>query len=298
MRIVDVRWYLVKPGAGRPPTRQATSPARSSSTSTRPRRAADGPGPPSPARAGRLPRRLAAPGIGSSDFVVAYDDAGGTIAARLWWMLDNLGHRGGVAVLDGGIEAWTDAGHPLETGGRRAPRPAELDAGRRVDQRHRARGARRATRSGDPARRSRGRRYRGEVEPIDPSCRPHPDRASARRRRATSARTADFLPPDALGARFAALGATGRRPWSPRAAAATACHNILAMRIAGLPDPILYVGSFSDWSRSGSRPRPAPSRATHRNTRIKPTLQQLITPLPAPAAGGRSAELDRRASRR
>ena len=57
-------------------------------------------------------RHLGALGIGDGDFVAAYDDVGGWVAARLWWMLDNLGHRE-TAVLDGGLKAWADAGLPL-----------------------------------------------------------------------------------------------------------------------------------------------------------------------------------------
>ena len=57
---------------------------------------------------------LAEKGIGQRAKVVAYDDVGGWIAARLWWMLDNLGHRD-VAVLDGGIRAWTESGRDLST---------------------------------------------------------------------------------------------------------------------------------------------------------------------------------------
>ena len=56
---------------------------------------------------------LARVGIGPDDQVVAYDDVGGWVAARLWWMLDDLGHRGGVAVLDGGLQAWVAAGGEL-----------------------------------------------------------------------------------------------------------------------------------------------------------------------------------------
>ena len=59
--------------------------------------------------------RLEAAGIGTSDEVVAYDDAGGSIAARLWWMLDNLGHAR-ASVLDGGIGAWLAAGYPVTSG--------------------------------------------------------------------------------------------------------------------------------------------------------------------------------------
>ena len=57
-------------------------------------------------------RRVGA-GLGSGGFVV-YDDTGGTIAARLWWMLRDVGHEA-VRVLDGGIDAWSAAGHPLNT---------------------------------------------------------------------------------------------------------------------------------------------------------------------------------------
>ncbi len=74
--------------------------------------AAEGPGRhplPSPAD---FVARMEQIGIGDDSEVVAYDDAGGTIAARLWWMLDDLGHRN-VRVLDGGIGAWVAAGGPL-----------------------------------------------------------------------------------------------------------------------------------------------------------------------------------------
>ncbi|MGD2102838.1 MAG: rhodanese-like domain-containing protein, partial [Acidimicrobiia bacterium] len=54
-------------------------------------------------------------GIGPDTSVVVYDDAGGRIAARLWWMLVSIGHRR-VAVLDGGLQAWVAAGGTLETG--------------------------------------------------------------------------------------------------------------------------------------------------------------------------------------
>ena len=76
--------------------------------------AADGPGRhplPDPAR---FRERLEAAGIGAKDDVVVDDDVGGRIAARLWWMLDDLGHER-VRVLDGGLPAWLAAGFPLTT---------------------------------------------------------------------------------------------------------------------------------------------------------------------------------------
>ena len=64
-------------------------------------------------------RRLGAWGIDARSQVIAYDDAGGAIAARLWWMLHWVGHEA-AAVLNGGLKAWLAAGLPLETDERRA----------------------------------------------------------------------------------------------------------------------------------------------------------------------------------
>src|SRR5688500_8524019 len=90
LRIVDVRWYLGKPGAGRVAYEQGHLPGAIHLDLDRDLRAEAGPGRhplPDPADFARL---LAAKGIGDGDTVVAYDDAGGGIASRLWWMLDNL----------------------------------------------------------------------------------------------------------------------------------------------------------------------------------------------------------------
>ncbi len=126
LRIVDARWYLGKPGEGRRAYEAGHLPGAvhldlDGDLAQPPR--PDGVG-------GRHPlpdpnafaRRLASVGIGEGSFVVAYDDVGGWIASRLWWMLDVLGHRD-VAVLDGGIAAWQAAGQPLTTD---APRPTQV----------------------------------------------------------------------------------------------------------------------------------------------------------------------------
>jgi len=180
---------------------------------------------------------------------VAYDDVGGWVAARLWWMLDNLGHRE-VAVLDGGIAAWAEAGGRLTTDVPSWP-STTLHLGGAWSSVI-SRGELKA-RLGDvvllDARATA--RYRGDVEPIDPVAGHIP-----------TARTAPidgnlvdgrFRPPAELRERFAALGADG-----PEGPVVTSCgsgtsaiHHTIAMRLAGLPDPILYVGSYSDWSRSG-----------------------------------------------
>jgi thiosulfate/3-mercaptopyruvate sulfurtransferase len=193
-----------------------------------------------------------AAGIGSDNLVVAYDDAGGTTAARLWWMLDNLGHRGGSAVLNGGIQAWTAGGRPLTT---EVPdiRPATdlalAEEWSNVIDRNTL-----ASRLGEVALLDARapERYRGEFEPIDPAPGHIPSATSV----PTSGNLGEdgrFLPREQLRARF--VDSNGVTPNGRTVvycgSGTTACHNVLAARIAGLPDPILYVGSFSDWSRSG-----------------------------------------------
>ena len=258
LRVCDVRWYLNKPGGGRAAYDAGHIPGAIFVDLEDDLSDLNGYGAP-----GRHPlpsveafgRRMAALGIGSDSLVVAYDDLGGAMAARLWWMLDNLGHRGGVAVLDGGINAWTEAGLPLSTDEPRyAPASLELKAEwTNVISRDELAGRLGQvtlldSRAGD--------RYRGEVEPIDPVPGHIPT--------AISAPTMDnvdgsgyFLDQPALIARFAGLTTDDKPNVVYCGSGTTACHNVLAMRLAGLSDPILYVGSYSDWSRSGMPTEPA-----------------------------------------
>jgi thiosulfate/3-mercaptopyruvate sulfurtransferase len=251
LRIVDVRWYLGQPGRGRAAYDEGHLPGAlfvdlDGDLSTH-----GGPGRhplPEPeaftARLGRL-------GIGSDHTVVAYDDAGGWVAARLWWMLDNLGHRR-VAVLDGGLPAWRAAGLPVTKVAPALP-PARLHlAGRwtRVVDRDEVRGRLGSIILLDARA---GARYRGETEPIDPVAGHIPT--------AMSAPYEDNLGPDgrflsaeALAHRFRALAANGPGGAdivTSCGSGTSACHHALAMRVAGLPDPLLYVGSWSDWSTAG-----------------------------------------------
>jgi len=163
-------------------------------------------------------------------------------------MLDDLGFRE-AHVLDGGIGAWTAAGLALTTDIPVWP-PAHLELGahwnRTIDR--------------DALTDRLGavvlldvrtpERYRGDVEPIDPVAGHIPT--------AINAPTTDnlaldgrFLAPDVLGARFADLGVGVSDVVSSCGSGVTACQNALAMRVAGLPAPLLYPGSYSDWSRSG-----------------------------------------------
>jgi thiosulfate/3-mercaptopyruvate sulfurtransferase len=196
-------------------------------------------------------KRLEAAGIGSSDEVVAYDDAAGSIAARLWWMLDDLGHER-ASVLDGGIGAWLAAGYPVTTDPASVRPRGHLvlrDAWTNVTDRDAV-----AAGLGSmvllDARAAP--RYRGEVEPIDAVPGHIPT--------ATNAPTGGSLGPDgrlldpaALAARFHDLDAdrTDVPVVTSCGSGVTACFTSLAMRVAGLPDPILYPGSYSDWTQSG-----------------------------------------------
>ncbi|MBF6606908.1 MAG: sulfurtransferase [Chloroflexi bacterium] len=256
VRVVDVRWYLGRPGDGRRAYDAGHIPDSIFVDLDTDLVAPDGPGRhplPDPATfAGRLGEL----GIGDGQLVVACDDVGGWVAARLWWMLDDLGHRES-AVLDGGLPAWIAAGLPLSTDA--SPHPAAhltlAPAWRRTIER-------------DELRRRLGSvtlldaraaaRYRGEIEPIDPVAGHIPTALSA----PTDGNLrldGRFRSPADLAARFAELGivggrdsgAVGRDVVTSCGSGVSACHNALAMRVAGLPDPILFPGSFSDWSRSG-----------------------------------------------
>jgi thiosulfate/3-mercaptopyruvate sulfurtransferase len=250
VRIVDVRWVLGAAGRGREAYAAGHIPGAIFLDLDTDLTAADGPGRhPLPAPAA-FRKRLEAAGIGSEHEVVAYDDVGGWVAARLWWMLDDLGHER-VAVLDGGFPAWVAEGHPVT---RDVPEfPAARLAlaaawGKTVDR------AALVDRLGDivllDAR--GGPRFRGEIEPIDPLPGHIPTAISAPTDGNLGA-DGRLLDAEALAERFRALGADGAagRVVSSCGSGISACFNNLAMRIAGLPDPILYPGSYSDWSRAG-----------------------------------------------
>lgn len=214
----------------------------------------------------RLAEVLSERGIGDEHVVVAYDDAGGTVASRLWWLFEHFGHAGTAAILDGGISAWTDAGrtltvdapdHPPATWRTRAPRTDDVVDAAIVD-------ARRL----DPGTLlldvRAPERYRGELEPIDPRAGHIPGAVSA-----PSAGNLQpdgrLLSPEGLADRFRALGATdGRRVIAACGSGVNATQTILAMRLAGM-DAQLYEGSWSDWSSDPARPAamgPDPGGAT------------------------------------
>lgn len=262
--ICDVRWYLADPGQGRIEYRESHLPGARFVDLDTDLSATAGPGRhPLPTTAA-FARTLGRMGIGPDHTVVAYDSSGGAIAARMWWMLDAVGHRS-VFVLDGGLPAWERAGLPLtaETPSVTAveyppPPPGWTGVvdGDRVNSLL-GRGLLLDARSED--------RYRGENETIDPRAGHIPTAVSAFfGQNLTDG--GSFLTAGALRRRFAELGVNESAPTVAYCGSGvTACHNLLAMRVAGLPG-LLYEGSWSDWSgradrpiATGARPGEAPS---------------------------------------
>jgi thiosulfate/3-mercaptopyruvate sulfurtransferase len=190
---------------------------------------------------------MAGLGIGDGDTVVAYDDDGGAIAARLAWMLRVTGHE--AAVLDGGIQAW-----PGElAGGTEVRAPAAFTARAWPAERLVDIDAVAATRDVVIDGRAAGR-FAGEPDGVDPRPGHVPGARSVptREHNGPDGRLRDV---DALRARFAAAGIVDGTPVvSYCGSGVTACHNLLVLEHAGLGPGRLFPGSWSQWSRDRARP--------------------------------------------
>ncbi|MGE8686076.1 MAG: sulfurtransferase [Achromobacter sp.] len=199
---------------------------------------------------------LAALGANRDTQIVAYDNAGGMFAARLWWLLRWIGHDA-VAVLDGGTGAWKAAGQALSTEppASRAPGDLAARAGRQRTLTYAE--MREALESG-------GRvvldarapdRYRGENETLD-KVGGHIPGARNRFFRDNLGTDGRFLPAEQLRQAFTER-MDGRAPdavVNQCGSGVTACHNLLAMEIAGLAGAALYPGSWSEWSAQPGAP--------------------------------------------
>jgi thiosulfate/3-mercaptopyruvate sulfurtransferase len=192
-------------------------------------------------------------GIAPGVAVVVYDDHGGVYASRAWWMLRWAGHTE-VALLDGGRGAWRAAGGEQVAGdtprqSAQGPYPVSASAAMAtVDTDTLAAGLDRVALLDARA----PERYRGEVEPLDPVAGRIP---GARNRFFKLNLGADgcFRPAAELRAEFEA--AAGGLPVVHQCGSGvTACHNLLAMAVAGLDAGMLYPGSWSAWCSDASRP--------------------------------------------
>lgn len=250
--IVDCRYDLMDPGAGRSLYRAAHVPGAVYAHLDK-----DLSGPPI-VNGGRHPLPTAARlravfghwGIESDTQVVVYDAAGGSFCARAWWLLRYMGHNA-VALLDGGWPHWQACGLPVSSGLEQRP-PVSFHGEPRDDRWVRAEqvpAARCLIDSRDPAR------YRGEHEPIDQAA-GHIPGALNRYWKDNLGVDGRFLAPAAL--LEALLGHLRTVPADETVfycgSGVTACHNLLAAVHAGLPEPLLYAGSWSEWCSDPARP--------------------------------------------
>lgn len=232
-------------------------------------------------------------GIDESVQVVAYDQGNGAFAARLWWLLKWAGHQS-VAVLNGGFAAWQQAGLPLESSSADEPprqrqarqftarqgatsalpgtTPVQLGttqephggAPRETQRRDSvvstaelermlASGAI-ANGSGVLVDARAPDRFAGENETIDPVAGHIPGARNHPFLRNVDAK-GRFLPPSELRERWeATLAGPAGSVIAMCGSGVTACHNLLALEIAGLPGARLYAGSWSEWIRNPARP--------------------------------------------
>jgi thiosulfate/3-mercaptopyruvate sulfurtransferase len=252
LRIFDTRWYLADPSEGRAEYGRHHIPGAIFLDLDTDLCGPDGPGRhplPDPEAFSQLLGDL---GIGNHHGVVVYDDSAGAVAARLWWMLRHLGHDR-VQVLDGGYSAWWQAGLPTTADAPAWPPETFVWTERRDDM---ITGLELADRLGSvvllDARAPE--RYDGREDPIDPVAGHIPTAVSAPYAENT-ALDGRFLPHDQLRSRLAVLGLGGDQPVVTYCGSGvTACSNVLAAVVAGLPPPLLYPGSWSDWCTTPGMP--------------------------------------------
>jgi thiosulfate/3-mercaptopyruvate sulfurtransferase len=251
--VVDCRYVLGQPGAGRPKWLEGHIPGAAFLDVDRDLAA-------EPGERGRHPLPAAADfeaaarraGIESTSRVVAYDEAGEGGAARLWWLLRHFGHDD-AAVLNGGLSAWREEGGPLEAGGEDAgprhqsakhPFTAKQREDDTVTADELSAGAARDEPSAAGPRLLDARapeRYRGETEPIDPVAGHIPGAVNVFF--AEIAPHGRFLPPAELKTRL------GKEPFVAYCGSGiTACTLVLAGELAGV-EGRLYPGSWSEWCR-------------------------------------------------
>jgi thiosulfate/3-mercaptopyruvate sulfurtransferase len=251
VRVVDARWKLGVPEAGRAMYEQGHIPGAVYVDMDQD--LADPPGSdgrhPLPS-AERFEKAMSRAGVDDQTLVVAYDD-GGAGAARLWWLLRHFGHSS-VAILDGGFAAWAASGRAIETGPGQRPEPTQFRAvpgqGDVVDadelRQALERGAVHLLDARAPER------WRGDVEPVD--------RIPGRIPGALNAPTTDnfhdgaFRSAQELRQHYATLGILDGKPIVVACGSGvSACVDLIGLELAGIHGAQLFPGSYSNWIARG-----------------------------------------------
>jgi thiosulfate/3-mercaptopyruvate sulfurtransferase len=255
-RIFDCRHDLAKPELGEQQYRRAHIPGAVFASLDRDLSA------PKSGRNGRHPlpdptvfqKWLEKAGLKSADQVVCYDAGPGAMAARLWWMLRWVGHDA-VAVLDGGFARWLEEKRPVSAelpplAPSRYPIRLRPQMAVTVEALSSSLGHSALLDARAPAR------YRGEQEPIDPVAGRIP--GAANRFNMDNVRPdGTFKTASELGKEFGRILGTSDTSSIVHycGSGVAACHNLLAMEVAGLKGGKLYAGSWSEWIADPSRPR-------------------------------------------
>lgn len=202
-----------------------------------------------------LGKKLGDWGVNNRSQIVVYDDAGGAFAGRMWWLLRTMGHTQ-VAVLDGGFGHWKKRGLPVTT---KLPQITAsqfriyLDNQQWLNANQVSDGL--ATRKITLIDARTPERFHGQQEPIDPVA-GHVPKALNRPLQTNLDKSGLFLPADQLNQQFSKLLAPypAEQVVHMCGSGVTACHNLLAMEVAGLSGSKLYAGSWSEWITNRNRP--------------------------------------------
>jgi len=202
----------------------------------------------------RLANRLAALGLSEGRQVVVYDDVGGAMAARLWWLLRWMGHAE-VALLNGGYPAWL--GDDMEV----SQKPVMVQSGV-FEYRLQSQMALSVTELQQQLKDQlvtlvdarAAARFEGLQEPIDPVAGHVP--GALNRPLMDNLVDGMFKPAGVLHAEWCEVlaGRSSESVVHMCGSGITACHNLLAMEVAGLTGSRVYPGSWSEWIRDPQRP--------------------------------------------
>lgn len=257
--VVDCRHDLFQPGKGAADYAQAHLPGAFFLSMDH-----DLAGPKGDGRSGRHPlpqpevlrARLESIGLGDARQLIVYDADNSTFAGRLWWLARWLGHEA-VAVLDGGLRAWREAGYPVTADLPREPARGRLNPRPPLEQPASVDGlvADQAKRTLTIVDARAPERWRGDTEPLDPVAGHIPGALNRPLQRNLRPDTR-FKPAEVLRQEFSELlgSVAASNVVHSCGSGVSACHNLLAMRHAGLSGSRLYPGSWSEWCADPARP--------------------------------------------